>query len=93
MDTIEISSREAILYIALLNAVIGFVLGLIPLLFGYFKRQLKIGVAGIFAATIGGAILGVLLSVPATVIFTWLVIRASKSNGPVQAIEIDSENN
>ena len=93
MDNIEISSREAMFYIGLLNAVIGFILGLIPLLFGYFKRQLKLGVMGIAAATIGGAILGVFLSVPATVVFTWLVARESKNSRASAAVEADSENN
>ena len=93
MGPIEISTREAIVYSALLNAAIGFVLGLIPLLFGYFKGKLKIGVFGILSSTIGGAILGVFLSVPAMVIFTWLVVRASKTDVPVEASDTESENN
>ncbi|KXK01371.1 MAG: hypothetical protein UZ17_ACD001001832 [Acidobacteria bacterium OLB17] len=69
----------------LLNAVIGFILGLIPLLFGYFAKQLKLGLLAIVVTTVGGGILGILVSIPATIIFTWLVARNSrrmKNGGP-----------
>lgn len=62
----------------LLFAVIGFVLGLIPLLFGYFSKQLKLGLIAIAVMTIGGAILGIYVSIPGMIFFTWLVARNAK---------------
>lgn len=79
MDPIQISTREAILYFALINAAIGFTLGLIPLLFGYFNKQLRTGLLGIVVGTIGGAVLGIFASVPSAIFFTWLVVRRSKA--------------
>lgn len=79
MEPYQISTREAIVWVMLINAVIGLVLGLIPLLFGYFNKQLKLGVAGIAVATLGGAVLGIFASIPATIIFTWLVARRAKA--------------
>ncbi|MBP6001943.1 MAG: hypothetical protein KA746_00780 [Pyrinomonadaceae bacterium] len=79
MEPYQISTREAIVWVMLINAVIGLVLGLIPLLFGYFNKQLKLGVAGIAVATLGGAVLGIFASIPATIIFTWLVARQAKA--------------
>jgi len=61
-----------------LNAGIGFVLGLIPLLFGYFSKQLKLGLIAIAVTTVGGAIVGIIVSIPATIIFTWLVARNAR---------------
>ena len=78
MDTIHITTREAIIYAAIINAAIGFVLGLIPLLFGYFNKRLRMGFFGFVTAIIGGAILGIFLSIPATIVFTWLVVRKPK---------------
>jgi hypothetical protein len=79
MEQVTITTREAILYTALINLAVGFVLGLIPLLFGYFNRQLKLGVWAILIATFGGAILGIFVSVPAVIIFTWLIFRRSRA--------------
>lgn len=93
MDTINLTTREALIYGTLILAGIGFVLGLIPLGFGFFNGKLKLGLIAILATTIGGAVLGLFFSVPAAVIFTWLVIRASKSKAAPLAVETDSENN
>jgi len=78
MEPIHLTPYQAIAFVALINAAIGLVLGLIPLLFGYFNKRLKLGAIGFFSAIVGGALLGIFLSIPATVIFTWLVVRKSK---------------
>jgi hypothetical protein len=93
METIHVTTGEAILYATLINAGIGIVLGLIPLLFGYFNKRFKLGVLGFIAAIIGGAILGVFLSIPAAVIFTWLVVRKSKAETGSASSAVDDEAN
>ncbi len=87
MEPYQLTTREALLWVMLINAVIGFGLGLIPLLFGYFNKKLRLGLIGIAVATVGGAILGIFISIPATIIFTWLVAR--KTGGPTAAPEDD----
>ncbi|MEP6946693.1 MAG: hypothetical protein ABJA02_12310 [Acidobacteriota bacterium] len=89
MDPLHMSTREAIIVFALVNAAIGLVLGLIPLLFGYFNKRLRLGVIGFFTALVGGAILGIFLSIPATIVFTWLVVRKEKA--PVEVNIVNSE--
>lgn len=90
MEPIQLSTREAIFYFTLINAAIGFALGLIPLLFGYFNKQLRTGLMGIVVSTIGGAIIGIFASVPATIIFTWLVVRRAKAAAaPASTIDPD----
>jgi hypothetical protein len=34
-----------------------------------------LGIFGLIASTLGGALLGVILSIPAMAIFTWLIVR------------------
>jgi hypothetical protein len=75
MDPIHISRTEALVWVTIINAAVGFFLGLIPLGFGMFRDRKRLGILGIFATTIGGAILGVFLSIPAMAIFTYLIIR------------------
>lgn len=91
MDPIQLTTREAVFAVAVINAAIGFVLGLVPLGFGYFKGRVKLGIAGIIASTVGGAILGVFLSVPAMALFTWLVVRDAAARVTTEPTEPPSE--
>ncbi|MBK6750390.1 MAG: hypothetical protein IPG67_10345 [Acidobacteria bacterium] len=87
VDPIQLSTPQAIVYAAIINAGIGFVLGLIPLLLGYFYKQLRTGIIGILVATIGGGVIGIFASIPAAIIFTWLIVRNSK---PGMAVESEA---
>ncbi|MBX3298773.1 MAG: hypothetical protein KF736_04830 [Acidobacteria bacterium] len=78
MDPIQLSTRDAILLAAAVNAAIGLVLGLIPLLFGYFSKNLRIGLIAVAVTVIGGALLGVIVSIPATIIFTYIIFHRSR---------------
>jgi hypothetical protein len=93
METIHLTTQEAIIYAALINAAVGFFLGLIPLCFGFFKGSKKLGILGIVCSTVGGAILGIFLSVPAVALFTWLIIRDTKPTEPaLQPVDEDDAN-
>ncbi|MGH9946053.1 MAG: hypothetical protein ACRD6X_02515 [Pyrinomonadaceae bacterium] len=74
MEEIRLTYTEALLY-GLIPVAVGFVLGLIPLITGIIKKKIFLGVAGLIVSTIGGAILGAILSIPAMAVFTWLIIR------------------
>jgi hypothetical protein len=74
-----ITPGEALLWSALINAGIGFAVGLIPLAIGFVKGNKKYGLLGLVCSIVGGAILGVLLAVPCAAIFTWLILRSSKN--------------
>ena len=75
MEEIRLTPTQAILYATLIHAGIGFVLGLIPLILGIVKKKVRTGVIGIIVGTLGGAILGFLISIPSMAIFTWLILR------------------
>ena len=75
MDDVRLTFSEALLYGAVRGALIGFLLGLIPLITGIIKKKVKTGVIGLLVATFGGALAGVLISIPAMAVFTWLTLR------------------
>jgi hypothetical protein len=77
MEPVQLTTREALLYGMLVTAVIGFAVGLVPLAIGIWKKKIKLGVLGLLASTVGGALLGLLLAVPAAVVFIWLIMRQS----------------
>lgn len=79
MDTTQLTPQQLMLYGSLIHAGIGLVLGLIPLILGFVKGNKKYGLMGLVAAIVGGAILGLFLSIPATAIFSWLIVRKPKS--------------
>lgn len=84
MEPIHISTNEAILYLALINGAVGFVLGLVPLGFGYFRGRRRLGAIAIMTTTIGGALLGIIFIIPAMALFTWLVMREGRSTEPTE---------
>ncbi|MDQ3749743.1 MAG: hypothetical protein M3367_12165 [Acidobacteriota bacterium] len=61
--------------IALIGAALGFLLGLIPLVLGLIKKKRKYAMFGFLGSLIGGALLGIFLSIPVASIFTWLILR------------------
>jgi hypothetical protein len=81
MDPNQMSVQQLMIYGILLNAGIGFALGLVPLIIGFVKGQRRYGILGLVVSTIGGAVLGVILAIPAVIIFTWLILGRSKSTG------------
>lgn len=95
MEPVQLNYQEAFFWGIVINAGIGFVLGLIPLIIGIVKRNFKYGIFGHVAATVGGAVLGIFLSVPAAIIFTWLILKNSNSprNLDSDAQALDSDNN
>ncbi|HEX3101135.1 MAG TPA: hypothetical protein VHQ01_05065 [Pyrinomonadaceae bacterium] len=78
MDPNTITPQQALVLGILINAGVGLVVGLIPLVLGLVKRNVKYGFYGLLASIVGGAILGIILSIPAAVIFSWLIVRGAK---------------
>ena len=75
--------------IALMGAGLGALLGLIPLIAGFLKKRKLYGFGGFLASIVGGAIMGVLLSVPLIVLFTWLIYKNPETVGAVRTENSD----
>jgi len=65
--------------ITMIGAALGFILGLIPLVLGLIKKERKYAMFGFLGSLIGGALLGIFLSIPVASIFTWLILRNQNS--------------
>lgn len=85
------TTNEAILYFAVFNAGLGLLFGLIPLILGFVKKERSYAVFGFLGSIIGGAILGLLLSIPVAGIFTWLILRRPKNVNAQARIDMNSD--
>jgi len=74
MDQIQLTPQQFFIYAMLIGAAVGFVLGLLPLIVGIVKKRGRLGVFGLLAATIAGA-LHPLLAIPVAAIFVWLTLK------------------
>ncbi len=95
MEQIVITKSEAVLYLTLINTVIGILFGSFPLILGFIMKNRKYGFYGFIFSVIGGTILGVPLSYPVAAIFTWLILRksAAKEDDVVVAVSENSNEN
>ncbi len=90
MDPTKMPPQELMIYAALFNAGLGLILGLIPLIVGYKKGQSRLGVYGFLTCLVGGAILGLIISIPAMIFATWTIFRkAGRQNGGGETRPVD----
>ena len=75
MQNTQIPLNQVVIYITIINIILGFLFGIFPLLLGIKMNNRKYGVIGFIGAIIGGGILGVFLSFPIALIFSWLIIK------------------
>ena len=53
----------------------GLICGAIPLFFSTGRNRLKLGYSAVLACVAGGLLLGLLLAIPAAILFLWLIFR------------------
>lgn len=83
MDPTSISLSQWIL----IGGGLGLLVGLVPLILGFVKKNLKFGVFGFLGSIIGGAVLGLLLAIPIAGLFTWLIFRGRSA--PVEVVVVN----
>ena len=88
MGDYRVTFNEVLVYFALINIVLGLLFGSFPLIAGLKMKNRNYAVYGFVGSVIGGAILGVLLSYPIAIIFTWLILR--KPAETIEAIDGNS---
>jgi tetrahydromethanopterin S-methyltransferase subunit E len=79
MQEIHLTTREAILYLALIGTVAGLIMGLIPFVYGWRKGKTKLGIIGLIISTVAGAI-WIVLPLLVVVIFVFLIARNAPLN-------------
>ncbi len=82
MNEIELTYRELYLYVIIGGAIVGALLGLIPLILGRRRNKARLGLYGLLASIVAGAI-APLLAIVVVAIFSWLIVKdkAVQTNG------------
>lgn len=75
----------------LIGAIMGFIIGLIPLILGLIKKKRKYAMFGFLGSFIGNAIMGIILSIPIAGIFTWLILRNNEEDRNIDEESADIE--
>lgn len=65
----------------LIGLFAGLLVGLVPLITGMKKNQPALAVGGFLTCSITGAILGLVLAIPAACLFWWLIKKAPNKSG------------
>jgi uncharacterized membrane-anchored protein len=82
MQDIHLTYNQILTYIVIANVVLALLMGIMPLIAGIKLNQTKVGVYGLIATIVGGAVLGLFLSFPMAAFFIWFICRKVNS-GPV----------
>ena len=85
METVE-PLRLSFYDIALMGAGLGLLLGLFPLILGFVKGKIKLGLAGLIGSALGGSVLGVFLSIPIIAVCVWLILKKPQSDSNDTAV-------
>lgn len=73
------TTLDYMIYGFLLGGVVGLLIGLIPLFFGFYKKQKNIGIISLIVCGISGGILGYLLAIPVCILCCVIIYMVSKS--------------
>ncbi len=74
MNDVELTYREFYLYVIIGGAILGALLGLIPLLLGRRRNKARLGMYGFVASIVAGA-LAPLLAIIVTAVFSWMIVK------------------
>jgi urea transporter len=85
MQSTQFTVQQLMFYGAIVGAMIGLLLGLVPLILGLKRGERRLGIVGFLCCLIGGAVASVIISIPSVIIFTWLIVRKSRQDGPEAA--------
>ena len=84
MDDIALTYSEFYLYVVIGGAILGALLGIIPIVLGRRRDKRRLGFYGFLASTVGGAI-APLLAILITAIFSWLIVRGKPAGSGTEA--------
>lgn len=78
MENLRISYVDTMI----IGAFIGYLLGFITVIFGIIRRRILLGLIGLLASIVSGAILGPILSLPVISVFIWLIDKKPAVDAP-----------
>ena len=78
MNEYQLTYSEFYLYVIIGGAILGALLGLLPLILGRRRNKARLGMYGFVASIVSGAI-APLLSIIVVGIFAWLIVKDNKA--------------
>ncbi len=75
MEEVKLTFRDLMFYIVTANVILAVLFGTVTLFLGVKMDRRSLGVLGLVVTVIGGAVLGLFLSYPLTLLFIWLITR------------------
>ena len=81
MNDVELTYREFYLYVIIGGAILGALLGLIPLILGRRRGKARLGMYGFVASIVAGA-LAPLLAIIVTAVFSWMIMKDKPAEAP-----------
>lgn len=72
------TGQEFTLITIVAGLIVGMICGAIPLFMGASRNQIGLGITGFISCTVSGVALGMLLAIPMSAVFVWLIVNASK---------------
>jgi hypothetical protein len=78
MNDIQLTYSEFYLYVIIGGAILGALLGLLPLILGRRRNKARLGMYGFVASIVSGAI-APLLSIIVVGIFSWFIVKDNKA--------------
>lgn len=96
MEDLRITYDSVFTYIIVFNTILGLLFGFFPLLVGLRLQNKKYAFLGFVIAIATGAVTGVLLAFPISLLFVWLILRSvptppQPESTEVEAIDPESE--
>jgi len=75
MQEIQLTTTEAIFYLALIGAAAGMIVGLVPLIYGWKKGKARLGILAMISSVVAGGVVSIFLSMLVMVVFVFLIAR------------------
>jgi hypothetical protein len=94
MEDLRITYDSVFTYIIVFNTILGLLFGFFPLLVGLRLQNRKYAFLGFVVSIATGAVTGVLLAFPISLLFVWLILRSVPSGTqpePAEVAATDSE--
>lgn len=61
------------------SLIVGCICGLAPIILGTIKKQIALGICGLFACILSGLVLSIFLAGPMCVFFVWIITKKSNT--------------
>lgn len=73
------------------GAILGYILGFIPLIFGIVRHKVGLGILGLVSSIVAGSIASFILALPMVALFVWLITRDAKTVPAAQTGDLPAD--